>query len=277
MNESPWKSGKFKIAAGLRPLGNNPIFQEENDLEFYLENKRLARQEGESKYYPPTQGLSSDEMELIGKVLQTQILKDLPHYSFDKSFPARDEVDFFISQVPEDFSMWKKESNKEWLALIHLSAPNHWAAADKIGKSFFEVHSPVPHIDPISKVAIKLFDQVVQKGAVERFAWGLSTDKRLNHHPHPPADIPLEQWKGRSFDPLNPELYIRLERQTLFPFSNTLLGFTIKTTFISVFSLPPEERISIKNCIMDMDDKLLHYKGLLKDKENILNWINSLF
>lgn len=109
------------------------------------------------------------------------------------------------------------EDNKEWLALIHLSASNHWDAREKIGRSFTQSHQPIPHIDPISKAAPKIYEQIQIRGPMECFAWGVATDDRLNHHPEPPPDISPEEWKGRSFDRSSPNLYARIERQTPFP------------------------------------------------------------
>lgn len=274
--ERPWSSGKFLISAGLKPLGDKPVFENEENLQLYLDNKKTARKESLRKYYPEPIGLSSSEIKEVADSLKSHLLRDLPHFHLDSSFEASDEVDFIISQVPEDFSVWKMEKEEEWLALIHLSGPNHWDAREKIGKSFLKAHLTIPHIDPISKAAPKLFEQVIKRGAFERFAWGVATDKRLNHHPEPPPGITTQEWQGRSFDPEAPALYIRMERQTIFPISKNLVGFTIKTKFHDVSILPSQDLKLISQCMEGMDDKILTYKGLHKDKNNIVNWISSL-
>jgi hypothetical protein len=65
-----------------------------------------------------------------------------------------------------------------------------------------------------------------------RFAWGLSTDTPLNHHPEPPMNILPLQWQGRNFDPNNPRLYLRIERQVIWglPKYEAVL-FVIRTYF----------------------------------------------
>lgn len=270
MNDRPWQNGKFIITAGLKPLEAKPIFLPEPELPRYIQNKIQARSEGIDKHYPDSVGLHPDELELIANKLRTLI----PETVYEGAF--KDEIDFLISQVAEDFSVWKMEDGKEWLALIHLTSPNHWDAHKKIGKSFFDSHTPIPHIDAISKAAPKMFEQIQKRGAMERFAWGVATDDRLNHHPIPPIGITLEEWQGRSFDLQNPELFIRMERQTLFPISEKLIGFTIKTSFTDVRTLPSEDIRLIIQCIQSMDEAILKYKGLVHDKENILNWLSSL-
>lgn len=276
MTERPWSSGKFLISAGLRPLEDRPIFLPESNLDHYLENKKTARKESLEKHYPLPVNLTPEEMEITAQVLKARFEKDLPDRTLDLQFPARDGVDLIISQVPEDFSVWKMEDGKEWLALIHLSSPNHWDAREKIGKTFIDSHLPVPHIDPISKAAPKLYEQVLKRGPMERHAWGVATDNRLNHHPEPPPGISQDEWKGRSFDAKNPRLFVRLERQTLFPLTEKTLGFTIKTTFVDVSLLPVEDLRLIMKCIEGMDEAVLRYKGLQQDKTPVLSWLETL-
>lgn len=276
MIEKPWRTGKFIITAGLRPLENRPIFLPEDNPEKYLNNKKETRRESLTKIYPDVVGLSETEIHKAAEVLRLHFAKDLPAIKFNDIPDARDEVDFLISQVPEDFSVWKMTDGKEWLALIHLSSPNHWDARSKIGKSFLASHEPIPHIDAISKAAPKMFEQIQKRGAVERFAWGVATDDRLNHHPEPPPEISPEEWKGRSFNQLDPKLFVRMERQTLFPIDEKLIGFTIKTSFTDVRTLPLEDLELISSSIAGMDESILKYKGLLFDREPILSWLKSL-
>lgn len=275
MSERPWRTGKFTIAAGLKPLEDKPVFEAEPLEAKYLQNKITTRSESLEKLYPIPVGISQEELSLVADVLIDRLKIDRPDFKLDESFMGRDPVDFVISQVPEDFSVWKMKDGKEWLALVHLSSPNHWDARDKVGRSFFDAHLPIPHIDPVSKAAPKLFEQIIKKGAFERYAWGVATDDRLNHHPEPPPGVSIDEWKGRSFDPAHPKLFIRMERQTLFPINSELIGFTIKTKFSDVSELPADDIKLIIQSIEGMDEKILRYKGLIQDKQNILSWLTT--
>lgn len=277
MTDRPWKTGKFLISAGLKPLGERPVFEHELELEKYLFNKAITRQENLLKAYPLPVGLSEDELKFIASFLRIRLGKDLPHRPFDMEvLDNRDEIDFLISQVPEDFAVWKLEGEEDWMALIHLCSPNHWDARKKIGKTFLESHDPIPYIDPISRSAKKIFSQIQSRGAVERFAWGVSTDDRLNHHSEAPPGIDPAEWKGRSFNPEKPVLFIRQERQTLFPINPQLIGFTIKTSFINVRDLSAEDLALVHQSIKGMDESILRYKGLLSDQDLILKWLEQL-
>lgn len=272
----PWQTGKFQITAGLKPLEDRPVFLHEPNHDHYIENKKKARKEDLLKFYPLPVDLSNEEMQTTASVLRSLLAKDRPELTLYESTEYRDEIDLIISQVPEDFAVWKYDGEKEWLALIHLMSPNHWDARKKIGKDFLNTHLPVPHIDPLVKASLKMFEQVQKRGAQERYAWGVATDTRLNHHPEPPYGVTLEEWQGRSFNVKSPELYVRIERQTLFPITDKTNGFTIKTSFVNVSTLPSDDLRLIASCLESMDDKILSYKGLLHDKEPILSWIDQL-
>ena len=99
--------------------------------------------------------------------------------------------------MPEDVVICQLAPEQDWLAAIHLCAPNHWAAHDKIGKPFNVVHGNIPGMEKINQHYFKMLELLVQKGPFTRFAWGLATDNRLNHHPEPPLGFDPILWQGR--------------------------------------------------------------------------------
>ena len=117
---------------------------------------------------------------------------------------------------------------------------------------------------------------MIERGPYVRFAWGLSTDSRLNHHPQPPAGIDAQTWQGRHFDLNAPRLFLRLERQILwgFPTANAAL-FTIRTYFRDCATLRSDANLCTKLCaaIESMNAESLHYKGLFQSKPPILEWL----
>src|SRR5690606_12959336 len=139
--------------------------------------------------------------------------------------PYRDLFDALASQVQEDLSVWKRDTTttmpdpqagtgefpREWMAAIHLCYANHWGAEEKIGRTFNHVHKPVAGFQKLAQAAPGLVEMMVSKGPFVRFAWGVATDRELNHHPK-------NEFQGRQFDPAKPELQLRIERQTLTSF-----------------------------------------------------------
>lgn len=186
------------------------------------------------------------------------------------------------AQVPEDLAIWKLNADgSEEIEALHLNAPNHWAAQDKIGRSFANVHAPVGHIDKIIPWAVRILNGIIKSGPYVRFAWGVGTDRRLNHHPIPPPGVPDHSWGGRRFDPTHPKLYARVERQVLwgFPELNRAL-FSIRTYFHDVEDLKhthPQAVKGLKEAIASMSPESLIYKGLVNDRDAVIAYLDRLF
>ena len=192
----------------------------------------------------------------------------------------QDTLDALACQLQEDLAVVSlDEHGNDYVAALHLCLPNHWAAEDKIGKGFIASHAPVPEMEQINKSAAQLLNVMVNKGPFVRFAWGLATDTRLNHHPEAPPGQDEASWHGRRFDPARPELYLRVERQTIhgFPQINASL-FTIRSYFYDVSQLAkqPQQREALYSAIQSMSGESLQYKGLLQDKAAILEWLDTI-
>ena len=97
---------------------------------------------------------------------------------------------------------------------------------------------------------MSLLQGILQKGPFVRFAWGVGTDNRLNHHPAPPPGKTELEWGGRRFDPKNPKLYARVERQVLWaiPNKNRAL-FTIRTYFQDMAEMKKTNPDAVKGLI----------------------------
>jgi len=110
----------------------------------------------------------------------------------------------------------------------------------------------------------------VQKGPFFRFAWGLATDTRLNHHPDPRPGFDPAAWQGRSVLAEGGQLYLRVERQTIngLPACNAFL-FTIRTYFYTIDELTATEKKALVMAVESMSPESLEYKGL-KGKSDIL-------
>lgn len=164
------------------------------------------------------------------------------------------------------------------LIAIHLCYPNHWSAEEKIGKDFAAVHAPVAAIDKINQRSQAIVNTIIARDPMVRFAWGLSTDTRLNHHPTIPLDIQVELWQGREFNLHSPRLYLRIERQTIWglPEYEAAL-FTIRTYFrdCSAIKKDPILRPKLVAALDSMTADSLVYKGLAESKDSILRWLNN--
>jgi hypothetical protein len=193
-------------------------------------------------------------------------------------YQAHEALEALSLEIQEDFSVWTYEGEEDWMAYASICFPNHWAPEDKIGRNFFQVHEPVAGAGPMLKSSKKLVESMVLKGPFVRFAWGIATDKRLNHHPQAPTSWDPALWKGRAFDPQNPQIWVRTERQTLHGFPEDRLSlFTIRTYFqdVSEIKAHPELREKLVAALRSMSPESLHYKGLSESLDSILNWLDA--
>ena len=189
--------------------------------------------------------------------------------------PYASAVDALLCQIQEDLALCQLEADgSNRMSLLHLCAPNHWGAGDKIGRDFTAVHGPVPGFDRLARQARALVDTLSRKGPFVRFSWGLATDRRLNHHPEPPAGADPGRWQGRRFEPGTGRLWLRVERQVTVPFAGAGgFAFLIRTGFVDVAGLGAGERQRLHRQVGSMKPETLAYKGI--DRDRLLRWLES--
>jgi hypothetical protein len=287
------------------------VFQIDENFAHYHQAKLLARAERLSKYYQ-THNYSKAVAGAIARLIVERLIQEHPQYfSYQKStaktsifssqltkeilyldaewqlqrvegssvFPAYTSIlDALAAQVQEDMTViCRGEDDCNWLSAVHLCYPNHWSAEEKIGKDFAAIHTPVAGMEKINRRADAIVNTMINYKPMVRFAWGLSTDTRLNHHPEPPPSLLVNHWQGRRFNPENPQLYLRIERQVIWGLpENEAALFTIRTYFRDCALLKKDSLLRVKLCaaIESMSPESLIYKGLADSKADILHWLN---
>ena len=298
----PPQSGRFTVTPGLFPLGkdfgNGPadarLFQFDSEFPRFRDNKLSCRAERFGKYVC-ADDFSAPIAEATIRLMTERLLAESPAL-FTRSVAAdgtetlfcrltgeiipvnsfyRSGVfDALCSQVQEDIAIVRRTPERgEWVAALHLCAPSHWRAEDKIGKPFVAVHAPIPHFEKIAAAAESLTDSLIQRGPFVRFAWSVTFDDRLNAHPEPPPDLAPESWDGES------PLYLRVERQTLWgiPDANAYL-FAIRVYRYNVRDVCKNDarRDALIAAVRSMSPDSLRYKGLTKDAERVLEYLEGV-
>jgi len=271
------------------------VFQLDECYEDYLKNKADCRLEDVHKYYVEAELYPETEAAVNRHIVQ-QLTTEYPDiftlaaeagYTLHNTRTGqqlrwkedwitirhpvyRSLFDALSSQVQEDTAICQLNEDRDWLAAIHLSSPNHWAPAEKIGRPFSSVHAVVPGMEKLNQQYFKMLVTAVQKGPFFRFAWGIATDTRLNHHPTPPPGHDPVQWQGRRVEADSDRIYLRVERQTLngLPSCNAFL-FTIRTYFYDIDQLTVVEKKALSMAVESMSPQSLEYKGLT-DKVDIV-------
>ncbi|MBD2486025.1 DUF3445 domain-containing protein [Aulosira sp. FACHB-615] len=288
------------------------VFQIDNNFTDYRQAKLLARGERLSKYYQ-THNYSKAVAGAIARLIIDRLTQEHPQYFSYEQLTANtwkfysqltqeilyldadwqlqkvegssqvpayaSSLDALAAQVQEDFTViCCGHDGGNWLSAVHLCYPNHWSAEEKIGQDFATIHLPVAGMEKINRRADAIVHTMINRQPMVRFAWGLSTDMRLNHHPEPPPSVLVNQWQGRNFDPQHPRLYLRIERQVIWglPQYQTAL-FTIRTYFRDCTVLKQDLPLRGKLCaaIESMSSDSLVYKDLVDSKASILRWLNQ--
>jgi dimethylamine monooxygenase subunit A len=290
----PFLAGGYSTAPGLTVLANartafdRQIFQADEHYARYIQNVEACRREGIQKYHL-TERLPQECLQAVNKFLAGKMCEELPdiftlkelngsflleNHKTQERVSWRDDwmrvdpspyislFDALASQVQEDLAICTVEEQGDFLAAVHVCAPNHWSPETKIGKPFSSVHEEVPGMEKLMPNVPRMLQAIVDKGPFTRFAWGISTDDRLNHHPVAPEGWDSESWQGRKMMEDVP-LFVRTERQNLvgFPGHSSFL-FTIRTYFYPVETLSIAEREALYQSVMGMSPEAKRYKGL---------------
>jgi hypothetical protein len=163
-----------------------------------------------------------------------------------------------------------------WLAAVHLSFPNAWAAEDKIDGTFATIHEPVVGMEQMNRQADAMVDAMLKAtDGLVRFAWGVTSDDELNHHPEPPPGVR----RAAGFDPARPRAFLRVERQTIWglPEASSAL-FTIRTYLYDCDQVrqDPPRRDALVAALQSMSPASAAYKGLASSRQQLLGWLRSV-
>ena len=301
-------------------LGNGSpdqqVFQLDEEFPTYRQVKLNARQERLSKYYR-THMLSSDVSSSILRFIIERLTLEHPeqfHLSsesekdialhcrltdetlvFDhklrlirveRAGPAptpdyHDALDALACQIQEDLVILSQSPfGRDWLAAVHLCQANNWAAEEKIGQTFQAIHDPVAGMKNSKRDAEAMVTTIVNKGPFLRFAWGLTPEAELNQHPRPCLSSTNKNEKKKYFDPKQPSLYMRVERQILWPFPEQHAAlFTIRTYLTDCHHIRDnkEQNDQLVSALNSMTKEQLKYKCLNKNLKPIVKWLRNKF
>jgi hypothetical protein len=295
----PPEGGRYEVKPGLVRFGKSlgggtadaHVFQIDASFPHYHEAKLAARSERLGKYFQ-TDRFDAHVARTIVDFIVTRLVAEHPaHFAHDGDrlhcgltgdvvsldSPDARTFDALAMQVQEDLAVMRAEGDRHWLNAVHLCFPNHWAAEDKIGRTFAAIHEPVAGMEQMNRQSDAMVRLMLDAtDGLVRFAWGVTFDDLLNHHPEtPPA---ASSARVRAFDPKNPRAFLRVERQTVwgFPAIGAAL-FTIRTYLYDFadIKLDPHRRENLASAIRSMTPGSLTYKGLAESRDALLAWLGN--
>lgn len=296
----PIDKGLYEVALSLRPLGTDfgngdfdkSILHTYSNYSEYYQNKLSCLKERKSKYVCRS-NISPNQENVLTNFLIARLKLDMSSHLYQENDTLKSSlIDFnvdlkmedkslLLDQIcmfsQEDIALVTRNDQTDYIAYLNLCSPSHWAAEDKIGKNFFDVHFPIPGIEKINANANKIVEMMIHKGPFVRFIWSFVTDTRLNHHPIAPQGMDHSEWKGRSFNKsADIPFYLRIERQCIFglPEVNASV-FTIGVNFISGKTVKdnPVYKDQLKSALLSMSLESREYKGVAHCFSDLLDYL----
>lgn len=183
------------------------------------------------------------------------------------SHPATAErLDGLVRGIQEDVVIMRRAPATAPTAVwLHVAFASSWCPACTLGRSFAEIHAPVPalHRFEAAHRARHAETGFVPHQTTVRFVWTLAPDDRLDRRRcadgvH--ASAPVGSWDDAT------TAWLRVERQVLVPLSDTLGVFLIRIHQHDVRELSRAQRDTLRASLAGMEDALAAYKGLLAAK-----------
>jgi len=263
----PFMHGEYDVKAGISALGKDlgngeadrRVFQIDEQFEVYRAAKLASLTHPERHVL--RDGLDEGTEQSIARWMAERLAMAYPTRcaGLVEGSPGLDDL---ALQVQEDMAVLViDERGRNRLAYLHVCMPSGWPPEEKIGRPFDAVHAPVPHIEALSAKQDSIARLMVNatKGAV-RFAWTVTDDAALNHHPgrdraaaHPTplADHPAGE-------PL-----LRVERQVIWGFADRQASLFLIRTYLYPFEvLDGAARSALASAVSGMSGASLAYKNM---------------
>lgn len=241
-----YKNG-YSTLPNLKKIKFSEVFEKSSEESSFIQE--------EKKKYLKTQNILHEHK-------NQKKFYDIAYDFIIKNYPKKIKASNYLEaakEIDEDLIIHRLEGEEDYMCSAHVVFPSGWDPANKIGRSFEEIHLPVPMDLKSSKKIVN----AIMKGVYERFVWSVVYEEKYNFHPN---NIKKE------FDINDPKIIVKVERQVSvgFPKDNFCLfilrQYLIKEDLIDKFALA--------KAIENMSLEQLNYKKI-KNKKEIVNYLKK--
>lgn len=240
-----YKNG-YSTLPNLKKLQKNEVFEKNRTESAFIQKEKKLALNSQRCF------LEQNNPEEFYEICKNFITENYPIELTGNSYREVAE------EIDEDLLIHRIDNEKDYVSSIHACFPSSWLPEEKIGKSFEEVHAPVPMNLKNSK---KLVEAIVFGGMFERFVWSIIYEKKYNFHP---------SFNCKKFDPENPEFYIKVERQVTVGFPKEKFCLFILRQYL--IENKEIDKNSLFLAIENMNDIQKSYKSL---NQNFINFIDN--
>lgn len=176
--------------------------------------------------------------------------------------PDSDDLFTLAAALPEDVVLHALDNTRDWFAWGAVWLPSGWRPEAKVGRSFAEIHEPVPGME-LGR-SRELVRAMIHKGPFERFVWSVLHERRWNGHPDQPR---------AEFQPAAARAVVKVERQTLvgFPEQSGAL-FLIRQSLVPDAAL---DRPALARALRGMTPAEHAYKRTTSQRDALLRWLED--
>jgi hypothetical protein len=149
--------------------------------------------------------------------------------------------------------------------------PSGWSLREKLGKSLFLTHAPVPGLnDDLSANISKLLSRIEVGQFFQRSNWGLTGSAQFDQHPR--HEIPAI---SASADPSG--VYLRIEWQVLTAISPDMLLFGIRVFHVPIAEVKelPELASRLAGNLESMPEAIAGYKRLDQCRVGLVKYLRE--
>jgi len=256
----PVANGKYEVAPGLRKLdfGTDKLFLVTDEYDEQLEAK--------------TRYASQRTPVHIAKGADEALIDDILIAAGGRFIEEHPEHPIILGrrlgmQVQEDLAIVQEQGDSNRVIYLHVSFPNGWDPATRIGLDFAQVHEPVAHFETMAANQNKIVKAMIEHGPYERYAWGVHTVRELDRFGKP------DQWEGCDLS----DAVFRVERQMTWGFPEHRAAlFTIHTMRTPLSDLESSQRRLVAEALRGMDERSRGYKGLTEATiERLSDWLTA--
>jgi len=234
---------------------DGPLFDRTHtDMDRFTQGERECMLHGSKLIYEDDPEDTIDAVQALGITE-----KELPFYRVSDKTPFINKLNYYTNN---DIAIMKDGRLNNHCILF----PTNWIPGNNIGKTFAEIHCPVPG-DDIKKAGDKIVKKLSGDRNYHRYAWTLTTSPYLSAYPTYQKNSPFDS-----------AIFIRIEHQKTFPIKfwddKSGFGFLIDVILYQINQnnwFPDHIRNKMLSSLKTMTNEVIEYKGLEKYRQCLLD------
>jgi hypothetical protein len=254
LSENLLSKDEFRFSIGITPLLAEDFFANHGDEEILRERQRVLREH------------STDHVCALERIDHWQTLVSAVR-QWDPSVSTETIQALAGTWEPDFVLLEKKEPNPVLGGCVCF--PSGWSLPEKVGRSLFATHAPVPGLnEKLASGISRIVSRLDRTRCFQRANWGLTGSRALDQHPHRRIQ-PID----RDTDPTKVDL--RIEWQALIGLPNDLVLFGIRVFHVPLSRIRMTALLSerLAENLITMPPAVAEYKRLSACRDRLVRYL----